>query len=591
MNALLAGLEKFSLNTKLLITFSVGLVIAVVISFYSMVALEANQAEMESLVKRNQLAATLIKENKVSLLVMEGAMMEAVIAQDAITRDRARTQVSSARDNLRMKLYEGQKQSKNVEMQALMQIFQKNFNKFNENVEHVLVMVSEQKQFSVDAARYITSTEFTAALNAADETLIAIGERREHIANDLLESSKRRAERSRTLTLALLGSGLLLSIIISILIGRTIRRPSERLCESVEKLAGGDVSSEIPHTDYPNEIGTMARAISVLKNIYQHANEDHWVKSIASDIGAALQVAEDYQSLAQTALSKLAPAVNAGHGAMFVRDDDDNFTLLASYGYRERKSVPNSFRMGVGLVGQCAMEKNTIMLTSPKDYIRIMSGLGEGPPACIIVLPIIHNGHVLGVLELASFQAFSVRDRALLETLLPSMATTMEILNRNLSTKELLVSTQIQAQRMEQQAAQLEEQTVALEVQQAELKETENWFRSIIETASDGIMVVDEQGRILLSNPAAEELFGYSQDEFRDGGIDHLVPETNRHGHVKKRAVFLQEGRTREMGSGQVINGRHKDGSIFPIRISLKPLPQRGDRGRCVSVTVRRTSA
>ena len=71
--------------------------------------------------------------------------------------------------------------------------------------------------------------------------------------------------------------------------------------------------------------------------------------------------------------------------------------LTSSYAYRERKSVSNRFRLGEGLVGQCALEKKTILLTKvPPDYIQISSGLGEAPPLNIIVLPVLFEGRGQG---------------------------------------------------------------------------------------------------------------------------------------------------------------------------------------------------
>src|ERR1700740_276611 len=90
--------------------------------------------------------------------------------------------------------------------------------------------------------------------------------------------------------------------------------------------------------------------------------------------------------------------------------------LLASYAYRERKTVANRFALGEGLVGQCALEKERILLTSaPQDYIRITSGLGEAVPLNLIVLPVVFEGQVKAVIELASFERFSSTHEAFLD--------------------------------------------------------------------------------------------------------------------------------------------------------------------------------
>ena len=90
-------------------------------------------------------------------------------------------------------------------------------------------------------------------------------------------------------------------------------------------------------------------------------------------------------------LSNLAPLVGAQQGVFYVMDSIDNqpvLKLMSSYAYQERKNLANQFPLGEGLVGQCALEKQRILLTEvPNDYIRISSGLGEALPLNIIVLP------------------------------------------------------------------------------------------------------------------------------------------------------------------------------------------------------------
>jgi len=364
-------------------------------------------------------------------------------------------------------------------------------------------------------------------------------------------------------------------------------RPISSVVDNLQQLAAGRMDVIVAGIERRDEIGDIARAAQVFKEFVEKLNAQSWIKSQSAEIMSALQQAEDVLALTQTAVSMVAPAVGAGHGAFYVADSEGRYNLLATYGCRERKQLNSSFQVGEGLVGQCVMEKSPIMITTSKDYIRINSGLGDGSPACVMVLPVMHRDQVLGVLEVASFQKFGEREKSLFDAVVPVLATSMEILGRNLRTKELLVETQAQAERMEKQAAQLEEQSVEMEAQQAELLETENWFRSIIETAPDGMLVVDTAGRILLANPKAEEMFGYAAGELVGGQIEQLVPEESRGPHPGQRQGFLAENRSRVMGEGPQLHGHRKDGSEFALFVTLSPLPARGTRGSCVSVALR----
>jgi PAS domain S-box-containing protein len=130
-----------------------------------------------------------------------------------------------------------------------------------------------------------------------------------------------------------------------------------------------------------------------------------------------------------------------------------------------------------------------------------------------------------------------------------------------------------------------------MEAQQAELLETENWFRSIIETAPDGMLVVEQSGTIVLSNPSVENIFGYDSGEMIGMNVDKLVPEAIRSGHGALRHQFAIDARARQMGGRDSLKGVRKDGAEVPVNVALSPLPERGNRGRCVSVSVKLVSA
>ena len=577
MQKILAFIERFKLTTKLLIGFSVGILIALAIGVNALTSLSQLQAKMETMYENDLLGISSIKDANLNLIYMSRAMRHMLIAQDDATRDASLATIKRSREKLLVELAEARKRIFRPEVVARYDVFLRDLNKALEGIEQAVGLIQREKMNPSVAAQFITSKEFATIIAAADGGLHELTEMKEKAANSFLEEARVSAANTQRTATVLLIAGVVLAGLLGVLIGLSIQHPNDRLRASVENLAAGKTDAAIPHVDYPNEIGAMARAIAVLQEIYRKSNEQHWVKTHSAEIAAHLQSAEDFRTLTQTAVSHLAPVVGAGHAALYVADAQGQFNLLASYGYRERKNLSSNFRLGEGLVGQCAMEKASILLSAPRDYIRISSGLGDGPPACVLVLPIIHAERVLGVLEMASFQEFSGREKTVLESIVPTLATSMEIMDRNLRTKELLAATQQQAERMEKQAAQLEEQTVEMEAQQAELLETENWFRSIIETAPDGLLVVDANGQILLANPMAATLLGYAPTELL--GVDfgkHLRElDLSAHRAIKLEAAIV----------------RSKDGLGVPLDISVSPLPDRGGRGKCLSVAMRRHGA
>jgi HAMP domain-containing protein len=148
-----------------------------------------------------------------------------------------------------------------------------------------------------------------------------------------------------------------------------------------------------------------------LRDTTQKNTEQDWLKTNLAKFTRMLQGQKDLMAVAKLILSELAPVVAAQHGAFYFADSVDGTTvlkLLSSYAYRERKHLSNQFQLGESLVGQSALEKERLVIAEvPDDYIKIGSGLGESKPRSVVVLPVLFEGEVKAVVELASFNRYN----------------------------------------------------------------------------------------------------------------------------------------------------------------------------------------
>ncbi|MFZ4437090.1 MAG: PAS domain S-box protein [Syntrophales bacterium] len=576
-------LEKLKLPIKLLIGFSGGLLIAILIGVNAIQSLNKMSEQAQAIYEKELLGISHLKEANINLVYMGRSLRQMMLAPDAAGREKARAVIDKASVTLKMELGEARKRIWREEVKKLLVTFDSQFEQYRRNVDRATALLEKEGFRTSEAVAYISSPEFVNVGSEADDTINAMTKIKEEGAHKISQTLADLSEKSRNISLMLILAGLILGSISGLIMGASIKRPNDRLLASVEGLAAGKLDDTIPHADYHNEIGVMARAIQVLQNVCRNMDNQRWIKTNVAEISSRLQHATDYSGLAREFTSAACPLLGAGLGVLYLHEENE-LRLLGAYGWRERKNLNLKLALGEGLIGQSALEKQPITITNPpEDYVKIGSALGEATPRVVSVLPIMQSSQLLGMLELASFRPFGQRETELLDALMPVLATSMQILERNINARRLMQEAQERATQMETQAAQLEEQSVEMEAQQAELLKMEDWYRSIVE-AANAMFVVDEQGNIVLCNPKAEAIFGYAAGELAGQRVDTLLPswaQTDTQAKLMLSDDHLQK--TAMMN----LNAVRKDGSEVAIEVALNRLPDSGDKGACACVSVR----
>ncbi|HET6552373.1 MAG TPA: response regulator [Dyella sp.] len=266
----------------------------------------------------------------------------------------------------------------------------------------------------------------------------------------------------------------LLGILVILMTFRLITRPIRRMTDLMTRLADHDHSVEIRQVERGDEIGEIARALHVFKQMAMETAAQTWVKTHVSQIASELQAVTDQRAFAERLVGALVPLLQGGVGLVYMYDENDRSLLLeGSYGYRHRRHLSTHYALGDGLVGQCAADRKVITLSNvPDDYMQIHSGAGEATPSNITLLPLLLRDKLLGVLELGSFHSLTEPQQHLLDELLPIASLSLENLNRAVRTQDLLKRTREQADELRASEEVLRRQQQDLQNSNEELNAT-----------------------------------------------------------------------------------------------------------------------
>jgi HAMP domain-containing protein/signal transduction histidine kinase/DNA-binding response OmpR family regulator len=206
---------------------------------------------------------------------------------------------------------------------------------------------------------------------------------------------------------------------------------------------------------------TTNEMIRNLRDTTQKNTEQDWLKTNLAKFSRMLQGQKDLNTVGGLILSELAPVVSAQQALFYVIDavgEAPRLTLLASYAAAGLQSIPKHLEMGEGLIGQCAIEAKKILLTQVQaNYFHVASGLGSAPAKNVLVLPVVFEGQVRGVLELASFESFNSTHQAFLDQLMESIGIVINTIEANTRTEDLLTQSQSLAQELQSRQQELQQ--------------------------------------------------------------------------------------------------------------------------------------
>jgi signal transduction histidine kinase/CheY-like chemotaxis protein len=234
-----------------------------------------------------------------------------------------------------------------------------------------------------------------------------------------------------------------------------------------------------------------------------------------------LQGQRDLAAVSSMILSELAPLVSAQHAVFYSMNQASEgveplLELQASYGFQERRNLSTSFRIGEGLIGQCAKEKERILLSDvPNDYVQINAHASTAA-LNIIVLPILFEGSVRAVIELASSSPFSEAHQAFLDQLPESIGLVLNTIEADTLTENLLKQSQSQAEELRSQQEELRESNEDLGRQASLLAEQNIEAEKKNQEVEQSKRLVEEKaGQLAVSSKYKSEFIANMSHELR----------------------------------------------------------------------------
>lgn len=331
---------------------------------------------------------------------------------------------------------------------------------------------------------------------------------------------------------------------------------SEKVDELVEVLKGNaDFAQKVGEGKFDAEFKPASdndtlglSLINMRNNLIENERRDkerNWIVRGVAEVGEILRSHDSLEALGDDVIKFIIGKIEAVQGAFYVVNDDEGERLIemrASFAYSRKKYLKKTFRFAEGLVGQAAIEQDTILRTEiPDEYVTISSGLlGDQKPTCLLIVPLITNEEVFGVLEFAGIKRFDPSQVKFVQELSLILARTVFNIKVNERTRRLLAESQAMSNELsekqevlrqnaeEMQATQEELQRTnqRLEEQIEEVNNTQKRTQLLLENASEVITIYEEDGTIRYISPSVQPILGYTPQELQGTrDVDKVHPD------------------------------------------------------------------
>ncbi len=321
-----------------------------------------------------------------------------------------------------------------------------------------------------------------------------------------------------------------------------------------KKIGEGEYNAPFLATDEDDILGKSLLVMrdNLLSN-QEKESELNWIAKGKDEISYILRLHTNLDQLSYDVLVKLIKYINIVQGALYIYNDEKSALVnLATYAYNRKKFVNQEFKIGKGLIGQCAYEKDFIYRTEiPDDYATMTSGiLGDQKPRSILIIPLITNEKLQGVVEFASIEdEIPELTIQFLREVGEIIARTIFNLSVNQKTERLLQEAQQMTEELKENQEELrqnaeemrathdelEKSNEKLEDKIQEVENAQKRLHSLLENASEIISIYNQDLKLTYVSPSVTKILGYTPQEMMSGkDVDRLT----RKGEIDLNQMF-----------------------------------------------------
>ncbi len=324
-----------------------------------------------------------------------------------------------------------------------------------------------------------------------------------------------------------------------------------------------DEASQLLEGD--DKLGESLQQLSlIMKAGKRKEEEEYFITEGKNMISRILRLHNDVGQLADEVLRNLTRYLSMEQGALYLYDEESNsLTCVSTYAYNRNKVRDQIFRMGEGLVGQCAFEKDFVYRTEiPEDYVTFTSGiLGDRKPSSILLVPLLNEESLQGVVEFASIRKKipKLHIQFLLE-LGEVIGKTLHNLRMNSNTRRLLEESRRLTEELKRNEAELRDSAEMMKKTQLELERSNKQMEmkmqdaenirkrlyQLLQNASEVISIYDREGRMKWVSPSVNHILGYSPEEMMEGKDTERINHTDTakyHALIQDTLEGKNEGR------------------------------------------------